>query len=77
MRTDDIVMGGRILAHMRTPEIYLPASVLMPMPVAEMTVEQLRRGLCQKSRGDVKVCVTCPGGCRWGLELVRRGEHEC
>lgn len=24
---------------------------------------------------DADVCKTCPGGCRWGRELVRRMEN--
>jgi hypothetical protein len=45
-----------------------------PIPIEEHTTEDLRRAMCQKSGGNVNVCKTCQGGCRWGRELVRRLE---
>lgn len=77
MRKSDIQMAGGTSNF--SDQMYLPANPLCPRKVEEMTEEELRRGLCQKSRGDARNCMSCPGGCRWGKELARRtagGEKE-
>lgn len=57
----------RLPERIRTPELYVP----LRQTAEEMTVEHLRRGLCQKCRGDWHVCQTCPGGCSYGNRLVQ------
>lgn len=69
MRTSDIHMAKETCVF--TDGMYF-ANTLGPRKVEDMTVEELRRGLCQKSEGSIDVCRTCPGGCRWGKELVKR-----
>lgn len=76
MRIYDIAPSPHPAGYESTEGMYLPVNSLNQIPAEEMTADELRRGLCQKSRGNVKVCVTCPGGCRWGWELVRRMENE-
>lgn len=74
MRTNDIVMGSKPTATDMTPELYMRHNSLHPIPIEERDVKELRRGLCQKSAGNVAVCKTCPGGCCFGKELLRRME---
>ena len=74
MRTDDIVHVYPS-AYERTEEIYLPTIMGKPYPLEELPLEALQHAMCQKSGGRVDVCKTCPGGCRWGRELVRRMEN--
>ena len=51
--------------------MYMPVKI--GRPVEEMTIEQLRRGLCYKSGGDLEVCRTCPGKkCRVARILLAR-----
>lgn len=57
----------RLPERIRTPELYVPQR----QTAEEMTVENLRRGLCPKCRGDWQVCQTCPGGCSYGNRLVQ------
>jgi hypothetical protein len=76
MRTNDIVQGPRPTDLERTQEIYMPASRMHPLAVEEIETYDLYKGLCAKSSGNVNVCKTCPGGCRWGRELVRRLEEQ-
>lgn len=76
MRCGDIRQGPGPTVMEKTEELYLPEDKMHDIPVEDMTAEQLRRGLCQKSGGRVEVCKTCPGGCRWGVEMVRRMENE-
>lgn len=75
MRTNDIVMGSKPTAHDMTPDIYIPVNNQHPIPLEEDPTEHLMRGMCQKSGGSVDVCKTCPGGCRWGKEILRRMEQ--
>lgn len=65
---------NRLPERIRTHEMYVPER----QTAEEMTVENLRRGLCPKSRGDWHVCEHCPGGCSYGRRLVQvmRGEAE-
>lgn len=72
MRVGDIAQGMRPTNVDHTPEMYLPARRNERLDPAELTDDELRRGLCAKSCGDVAVCKTCAGGCRWGVELARR-----
>lgn len=72
MRTGDIFQGAPVTISDRTPELYLPTDMGRHIPVEELSMEELQRGLCQKCAGDVNVCKTCPGGCRFGREIVRR-----
>lgn len=51
----------------RTPELYMPAR----RKAAEMTVAQLKRGLCFKSGGNWQVCQNCPQRCGIGEQLVQ------
>ncbi len=62
MRTNDIVQGSKPTAADMTPELYIRHSTLHPIPVEERSVEELRKGLCQKSAGNVNVCKNCPAG---------------
>lgn len=57
----------RLPERIRTPELYVPQR----QTAEEMTVENLRRGLCPKCRGDWQVCQTCPGGCSYDNRLVQ------
>lgn len=76
MRTSDIRMARGTEAF--TDNMYFSVDPSYPRKVEDMSANELRRGLCQKSGGDIAVCKTCPGGCRWGLELVRREkENKC
>lgn len=51
----------------RTPELYMPAR----RKAEEMTVAQLKRGLCFKSGGNWQVCQRCPQRCGIGDRLVQ------
>lgn len=51
----------------RTKELYMPAR----RTPAEMTVAQLRRGLCFKSGGDWHRCEACPARCGIGDQMVK------
>lgn len=75
MRTSDIVMGSKPTAYDMTESMYIKNNRQHPIPVEEMPTDQLMRGLCQKSRGNSDVCKTCPGGCKFGNEIVRREEN--
>lgn len=74
MRTDDIVHVCPS-AYERTEEIYLPTIMGKPYPMEELPLEALQHAMCAKSGGRVEVCKACPGGCRFGRELVRRMEN--
>ena len=74
MRCGDIRQGPDPTVIEKTEGMYLPEDKMHDIPVEDMTTEQLRRGLCQKSGGRVEVYKTCPGGCRFGGEMVRRME---
>lgn len=50
----------------RTERLYVPSR----LTAEQMTVEQLKRGLCPKSRGDWHVCEQCQGGCSYGKRLA-------
>ena len=51
--------------------MYMPVKI--GRPVEGMTSEQLRRGLCYKSGGDLEVCKACPGQkCRVARILLER-----
>lgn len=71
MRTDDIVHVYPS-AYERTEEMYLPTDMGKPIPVEQLTMDELRRGLCQRSGGRVDACRNCAAGCRWAREMVRR-----
>lgn len=75
MRCGDIRQGPDPTVIEKTEGMYLPKNSCHGVSLDDMTTEKLRRGLCQKSGGRVEVCKTCPGGCRWGMELVRRMEN--
>lgn len=51
----------------KTPELYMPARRKPP----EMTVAQLKRGMCFKSGGDWHVCQNCPQRCGVGEQMVK------
>lgn len=51
----------------RTPELYMPSR----RKAHEMTVAQLKRGLCFKSGGDWRKCQTCLGKCTIGEQMVK------
>lgn len=72
MRTDDIVQAPRAAAYEVTEGMYLRNTRLNPTPVEERPTEELRVAMCPKSAGRVEVCKTCPGGCRFGREMVRK-----
>lgn len=74
MRITDIEQGARPTSHDITPELYIPYDRCHPRELGEYTVGELRRGLCAKSGGNLAVCRRCPGGCRWGAELIRRAD---
>lgn len=61
-------------AYERTEEIYLPTDMGKHYPLEELPLEALQHAMCAKSHGKVEVCKTCPGGCRFGGEMVRRME---
>ena len=58
----------------RTEEIYLPTIMGKHYPLEELPLEALQHAMCAKSGGKVDVCKACPGGCRFGGEMVRRME---
>lgn len=51
----------------RTKELYMPARRTPP----EMTVAQLRRGMCFKSGGDWHKCECCPAPCGIGSQMIK------
>lgn len=51
----------------RTKELYMPTRRTPP----EMTVAQLRRGMCFKSGGDWRMCETCPAPCGVGSQMIK------
>lgn len=53
-------------ARIRTAELYMPER----RRPEEMTIAQLRRGMCPKSGGDWHVCQRCLGGCGVGQQMV-------
>ena len=58
----------------RTEEMYLSTDMGKHYPLDELPMEALQYAMCAKSQGKVEVCKTCPGGCRFGREMVRRME---
>lgn len=73
MRTSDIAQIYPSTIE-RTDEMYLPTVMGKPIPVEQLTMDELRRGLCQRSGGRVDACRNCAAGCRWGREMVRKLE---
>lgn len=71
MRTNDIVHVCPS-AYERTEKLYLPTNMGKPYPMEELPLEALQHAMCAKSRGRAEVCKTCPGGCRFGTEMMRR-----
>ena len=67
MRSDDIHMEFTP-ADVKTHDMYVPPN----KPVEDMTVEQLVRGMCAKSRMYLSACLACPARCSFGRELIRR-----
>ena len=67
MRSDDIHREFTP-ADIKTHDMYVPPK----KPVEDMTVEQLARGMCAKSRGFLSACWACPALCSFGRELIRR-----
>lgn len=63
MRAEEM---NQLHPSVRTESLYVPAR----LTAERMTVEQLRRGLCPKCRGDWHVCLQCPGGCSYGKQLA-------
>lgn len=51
----------------RTPELYMPAR----RKPEEMTVAQLKRGMCYKSGGDWSVCERCSARCGIGEQMIK------
>lgn len=51
----------------RTPGLYMPER----RKPAEMTVAQLKRGMCFKSGGNWRVCQACPKRCGVGEQMVQ------
>ena len=72
MRTEDIAYGGIVQNWERTPGMYLPCGERETLDLQALPESVVRRGLCAKSGGSVEVCKTCPGGCRFGAEMMRR-----
>lgn len=71
MRDTDAIMQAAGPVYHRTETMYMP--VKRDTQVEAMTSEQLRRGLCYKSGGDLEVCRTCPGQkCRVARILLER-----
>lgn len=71
MRDTDAIMQAAGPVYHRTDTMYMPVKI--GRPVEGMTSEQLRRGLCYKSGGDLEVCRTCPGQkCRVARILLAR-----
>lgn len=55
----------------KTPSVYIHASDKRPLD--RLPDEELRRGLCAKSGGDLRVCEQCPGDvCRVARILLAR-----
>lgn len=72
MRTEDIAYGGIVQSWECTPAMYLPCRNRETLDLQAQPESVVRRGLCSKSGGNVDVCKTCPGGCRFGAEMMRR-----
>ena len=71
MRDTYAIMQAAGPVYHRTETMYMP--VKLGKPADAMTSEQLRRGLCYKSGGDLEVCRTCPGNkCRVARILLER-----
>ena len=71
MRDTDAIMQAAGPVYHRTETMYMPVKI--GRPVEAMTSEQLRRGLCYKSGGDLEVCRACPGQkCRVARILLER-----
>ena len=71
MRYPDAIMQAAGPVYHRTESMYMPVKI--GRAVEGMTSEQLRRGLCYKSGGDLEVCRACPGQkCRVARILLER-----
>ena len=71
MRDTDAIMQAAGPVYHRTETMYMPVKI--GRPVEAMTSEQLRRGMCYKSGGDLEVCRACPGQkCRVARILLAR-----
>ena len=71
MRDTDAIMQAAGPVYHRTETMYMPVKI--GRPVEGMTSEQLRRGLCDKSGGDLEVGRAGPGQkCRVARILLAR-----
>ena len=48
-------------------ELYMPER----RAASEMTLAQVKRGLCARAGGDVAVCRACPARCAFGRQAIR------
>ena len=73
MRQTDTVMIYTPV-NVRTDDIYLPTNT----DLKDMAYCDLCKGMCPRSRGDLKVCISeCQAPCSFGRELMRRcGQNE-
>ena len=51
----------------RTESLYMPEKKRL----RDMTLEELRRGLCLRSDGNENVCRSCRGQCAFGLRALK------
>ena len=77
MRVTDIEQAARLPTESRTESLYLPGRI----PAAEMTMAQVRLGLCARCGGDLRVCRDCSRPCAFGrrglaLEAAQQEQRE-
>ena len=68
MRTSDIDMAPYVTDNFKTEGMYIVGDRKM----ADMDDKFLRRNLCHRSGGDLKVCAACSAPCTVGKLLLQR-----
>lgn len=60
----------KIPAWVKTTDLYIPKRD--GQDITSRPDDDLMRGLCPRSAGNLSICETCRGGCSFGAELLRR-----
>lgn len=71
-KRDELMYDNRVPDWVKTHKLYVPEK----KPIQKWTIEELRRGLCPKSRGQVEACKVCKGKCRIGSTLLERLKED-
>ena len=71
-KQEEYARENRIPDWVKTRKLYVPEK----KPIEKWTNEELRRGLCPKSRGMVEACKVCKGKCGIGSTLLERLKEE-